>query len=67
MAENDLGEVVAQLVDDVAFLKQELLSQRWAKVAENFQQAADNFASLHERVKVLEDANSKSGRRNGAD
>ena len=61
MAKVELGPVVANLVDqqtqlteDLAILKQEILSQRWQQVSNNFDQLNANILQLHKRLERLE-------------
>lgn len=51
---NEPGEVVAQLVEDMAVLKQELQNERWKKVFENFSAIQGNFENVHARLRALE-------------
>ena len=47
-------ELIAGLIEDVALLKSELVSERWNKVSLNFDQAQNNFAVMNERLSRLE-------------
>lgn len=48
------AEVVTQLIEDVATLKESLVSQRWQQVADNFVTINQGLQSLHERIAAVE-------------